>query len=126
MYMKLIELESSLTLFICAHFRLVYVVRSAALNSPDYESVRIRYSSVRVSPFKLRMYDLLKPLDGDIFTIDSWHAFLYQKKITINRPITRIIEQFLYMYLEDTCAKQRILGYWHPLISNYFSGSIKI
>ena len=30
--MKLIELESSLTLFICAHFQFVYVMRSAALN----------------------------------------------------------------------------------------------
>ena len=34
--MKLIELESSLTPFICAHFRFVYVMRSAALNPPDH------------------------------------------------------------------------------------------
>ena len=34
MLMKLIELESSLTPFICAHFRFVYVMRSAMLNPP--------------------------------------------------------------------------------------------
>ena len=32
--MKLIELESSLTPFICTHFRFVYVMSSAALNPP--------------------------------------------------------------------------------------------
>ena len=36
MFMKSIELESSLTPFICTHFWFVYVMRSAALNSPDY------------------------------------------------------------------------------------------
>ena len=34
MQMKLIELESNLTLFIYAHFQFVYVMQSAALNPP--------------------------------------------------------------------------------------------
>ena len=35
MLMKLTELESSLTTFICTHFWFAYVMRSAAMNPPE-------------------------------------------------------------------------------------------
>ena len=37
--MKLLELESSSPLFICAHSQFVYVMRSAALNPPEGVSI---------------------------------------------------------------------------------------
>ena len=46
MLMKLIKLEWSSTLFICTHFRFVYVMRSAALIPPAL--VQCSFSSVKV------------------------------------------------------------------------------
>ena len=39
MLIKLIKLECGSTLFICTHFRFVYVLRSVALNPPEYCSL---------------------------------------------------------------------------------------